>query len=76
VNDVIGAARLIRDQRYAEASAVFAAGSLVRGEGTAHSDLDLVVVYPKVSCAARARGPDLVREVVSSSRSSCGNRLF
>lgn len=53
ISGVVGAARLIRDQRYAEASAVFAAGSLVRGDGTAYSDLDLVVVYPKISCAYR-----------------------
>jgi predicted nucleotidyltransferase len=53
LDGIVGAARLIRDQRYAGATAVFAAGSLVRGEGTAYSDLDLVVVYPNVACAYR-----------------------
>lgn len=32
---------------------MFAAGSLVRGEGTAYSDLDLVVVYSALPCAYR-----------------------
>lgn len=48
-------ARLIREQRYADAAVVFAAGSLVRGDGTAYFDLDLVVVYPKVPRAYPAR---------------------
>jgi predicted nucleotidyltransferase len=42
---IIGTAKAIRSARYRDASAVFAAGSVVRGEGTAYSDLDLVVVY-------------------------------
>lgn len=49
----IHTARLIHEQRYADAAVVFAAGSLVRGDGTAYSDLDLVVVYPKVPRAYR-----------------------
>ena len=44
VDEVIDAARIIREDRYAGAMAVFAAGSIVRGEGTPYSDLDLVVV--------------------------------
>jgi len=52
-NDVLDAARAIRTQRYSEAAVVFAAGSLVRGEGTAYSDLDLVVVYSSLPCAYR-----------------------
>lgn len=32
---------------------VFAAGSIVRGEGTPYSDLDLVVVYSRLPCAYR-----------------------
>jgi hypothetical protein len=50
---MIEAAGAIRAGRYPEASALFAAGSIVRGEGTAHSDLDLVVVYDSLPCAYR-----------------------
>ncbi len=50
---VIEAARAIRDQRYAHAVAAFAAGSIIRGEGTVYSDLDLVVVYANVPRAHR-----------------------
>ena len=32
---------------------LFAAGSIVRGDATAHSDLDLVVVYPALAAAYR-----------------------
>ena len=53
VDEVIDAARIIREDRYAGPTAVFAAGSIVRGEGTPYSDLDLVVVYPDVACAYR-----------------------
>jgi predicted nucleotidyltransferase len=52
--DILDAARAIRIRRYPDASVVFAAGSLVRGEGTAYSDLDLVVVYPAVPTAVKA----------------------
>jgi hypothetical protein len=52
-NRVIGVANAIRSDRYPDASVVFAAGSLVRGEGTASSDLDLVVVYATLPCAYR-----------------------
>ena len=41
------------ETRYQGAETVFLAGSVVRGEATAHSDLDLVVVYPKVQAAYR-----------------------
>ena len=53
VDEVIDAAKIIREDRYAGAMAVFAAGSIVRGEGTPFSDLDLVIVYPRVTCAYR-----------------------
>lgn len=43
----------ILSERYPEASVVFLAGSLVRGEGTSTSDLDLVVVFDHVPCAYR-----------------------
>jgi predicted nucleotidyltransferase len=50
---VIAAARAICSQRYPELTVAFAAGSLMRGEGTPYSDLDLVVIYPRLSCAFR-----------------------
>lgn len=50
---IISVAQDIRAQRYADAGAVFAAGSIVRGEGTAFSDLDLVVVYGRLEHAYR-----------------------
>lgn len=49
-DDIISVANAIRSDRYLDASAVFAAGSILRGEGTAYSDLDLVVVYTKLPC--------------------------
>jgi Nucleotidyltransferase domain len=39
--------------RYPDARVVFLAGSLVRGEGTSTSDLDLVVVFDHIPCAYR-----------------------
>ena len=51
--DVLDAAHLVFRERYAEAAVAFAAGSLVRGEGTAYSDLDLVVVFPTLPAAYR-----------------------
>ncbi len=39
--------------RYADAEVVFLAGSIVRGEGTKYSDLDLVVVYKNLTAARR-----------------------
>ena len=50
---VIELAKTIRNQRYSDASVVFVAGSLVRGDGTAFSDLDLVVVYESLPSAYR-----------------------
>jgi predicted nucleotidyltransferase len=52
-NRIIGVANAIRSDRYPDAIAVFAAGSIVRGEGTASSDLDLVVVHASLPCAYR-----------------------
>ncbi len=40
-------------QRYQGAETIFVAGSVVKGEATAHSDLDLVVVYPRLERAYR-----------------------
>jgi hypothetical protein len=46
-------ARLIYETQYPDAAAVLLAGSVVRGEATAHSDLDLVVLYERVPHAWR-----------------------
>ncbi len=43
----------IRREKYPQASALFFAGSLVRGEGTSTSDLDLVVLFDHIPCAYR-----------------------
>lgn len=50
---IIGVASAIRADRYNEAVATFAAGSIVRGEATPFSDLDLVVVYAELPAAYR-----------------------
>ena len=50
---IIDVANAIRADRYQDADVVFVAGSIVRGEGTAFSDLDLVVVYGQLACAYR-----------------------
>lgn len=52
-HEIIGVANAIRSDRYPNAIAVFAAGSIVRGEGTASSDLDLVVVFASLASAYR-----------------------
>ncbi len=41
------------ETRYKGAEAIFVAGSVVRGEASTYSDLDLVVVYPQVPTAYR-----------------------
>jgi hypothetical protein len=51
--DVLDAAHAIWSQRYSSADVVLAAGSIVRGEATAYSDLDLVVIYANLPCAYR-----------------------
>jgi hypothetical protein len=50
---IVGAAHAIWSDRYQDADAVFAAGSIIRGEGSAHSDLDLVVVHARLANAYR-----------------------
>ncbi|MBY0359067.1 MAG: nucleotidyltransferase domain-containing protein [Candidatus Obscuribacterales bacterium] len=47
------AAREIWQERYPDAKAVFLCGSVIRGEGTRFSDLDLVVVFEKLEYAWR-----------------------
>jgi hypothetical protein len=41
------------ETRYKGAEAIFVAGSVVRGEASTYSDLDLVVLYPHVEAASR-----------------------
>lgn len=43
----------LRRLRFPEAAAVFLAGSVMRGQGTEHSDLDVVVVHRSLPCAQR-----------------------
>lgn len=50
---IVTVANAIRNQRYSDALVVFAAGSFIRGEATAFSDLDLVVVYESLPNAYR-----------------------
>jgi hypothetical protein len=51
--DLVAAAEGIQSERYPESKVIFLAGSLVRGEGTETSDLDLVVVHEKLPRAFR-----------------------
>lgn len=53
LNEIQKTADAIRLERYSEAKVVFLAGSLVRGEGTSTSDLDLVVIFDRIRCAYR-----------------------
>jgi predicted nucleotidyltransferase len=43
----------ILDRRYSDARVIFLAGSIVRGESTPFSDLDLVVIFDKLPAAYR-----------------------
>ena len=52
-DDLLRVANAIRLERFPDAAIVFVAGSLVRGEGTASSDLDLVVIYAQLPAAYR-----------------------
>lgn len=51
--DAVEVARRIWRARYAEPRVVLLAGSVVRGEVTAYSDLDVLVVYERVEHAWR-----------------------
>jgi hypothetical protein len=48
-----GIVRAIHTARYPEADVILAAGSLMRGDGTATSDLDLVVLHARLPQAYR-----------------------
>lgn len=49
----IFAARDLFESRYQGADAILVAGSVVRGEASTYSDLDLVVIFPSVRAAYR-----------------------
>ncbi|MBO0857972.1 MAG: nucleotidyltransferase domain-containing protein [Chloracidobacterium sp.] len=53
MNDLIKIAKQIFDDRYQDADVIFLAGSLLRGEGTPYSDLDLVVIFKQLTQARR-----------------------
>jgi len=52
-NDLIIVAKEILESRYPDAKVLFLAGSIVRGEGTPDSDLDLVVIFRSLPQAYR-----------------------
>jgi predicted nucleotidyltransferase len=53
MSDLIKITRQILDDRYPGADVIFLAGSLLRGEGTPYSDLDLVVIFERLHHAWR-----------------------
>ena len=52
-SSLIKVATEILESKYADARVLFLAGSIVRGQGTPHSDLDLVVIFDKLPNAYR-----------------------
>lgn len=53
INDLVQITNRIQQEKYPKSKVIFLAGSVVRGEATASSDLDLVVVYDKLPNAYR-----------------------
>lgn len=53
LKELIEITTALRIERYSQSKALFLAGSIVRGEGTSTSDLDLVVVFDRISAAYR-----------------------
>jgi len=53
MEDLIKITKQILDDRYPDADVIFLAGSLLRGEGTPYSDLDLVVIFEQLPHAWR-----------------------
>ncbi|MES2442198.1 MAG: nucleotidyltransferase domain-containing protein [Pseudomonadota bacterium] len=51
--EALAIARAVIESRYPGAAFAFAAGSILRGEGTLHSDIDLVVVFDRLEVARR-----------------------
>lgn len=52
-SSLVKVATEILENKYSDARVLFLAGSIVRGEGTSHSDLDLVVIFDKLTNAYR-----------------------
>ena len=52
-NSLVKVATEILERKYPDARVLFLAGSIVRGEGTPHSDLDLVVIFDELPQAYR-----------------------
>ncbi|EKU99431.1 hypothetical protein Lepto7375DRAFT_1473 [Leptolyngbya sp. PCC 7375] len=52
-DELIAIATKIQQDRYPDADVIFLAGSVIRGEGAATSDLDLVVVFQQLPAAYR-----------------------
>ena len=48
LNELEAIVEAVMQEKYPEADVVFLAGSVVRGEATKTSDLDLVVIYKKL----------------------------
>ncbi len=61
--EILAMAAAIRAEWSPECAALFVAGSLVRGEGTPHSDVDLVVVCQSLNAAYRPAHLDFIRPV-------------
>lgn len=40
-------------EKFPKADSAFVSGSIIRGEGTAHSDLDIIILFPKIANAFR-----------------------
>jgi nucleotidyltransferase-like protein len=53
MKDLIKITKQILDDRYPDADVIFLAGSLLRGEGTPYSDLDLIVIFKQLPRAWR-----------------------
>ena len=52
-DEPIAIATKIQQDHYPNADVIFLVGSVIRGEDTATSDLDLVVIFQKLSAAYR-----------------------
>jgi predicted nucleotidyltransferase len=51
IEAALATAQAVMTERYPDADFAFVAGSVIRGQGTAHSDIDLVVVYRRIGQA-------------------------
>ena len=53
LNQITKIANEVLASKYSDARVIFLAGSIIRGEGTPYSDLDLVVIFDKLPTAYR-----------------------